>query len=230
MKQITVGRSSSNQVVIDGRYTTVSGNHCTITEQNGNIFLADHSTNGTYINGQKYHNQQTIIRQGDRIRLSTEYDLPWSVIESSLLQGGTQLVEQSSRHTNRYDAGRVGMQNNQQQNVQVQVQVPQQPQPIMPEKTEPKCLHKWSWGAFWLGWIWAIGNSVWWGLLCLIPYVNIVVLIILGINGNQSAWEKFTGTADEFDRKQESWNKAGWIYFFVCVVLGVIIGIASAAM
>jgi hypothetical protein len=47
----------------------------------------------------------------------------------------------------------------------------------------------WSWGAFFLNWIWAIGNRTWIGLLVLIPYVGFVIAIILGAKGREWAWK-----------------------------------------
>ncbi len=89
---------------------------------------------------------------------------------------------------------------------------------------EPKCLHKFSVGAFFLGWIWGICHEVWISLLCLIPYVNIVMAIVLGIKGNQWAWEKKKGsmTAEQFDKQQSSWAIAGWIVFAIAAVVGII--------
>jgi hypothetical protein len=43
----------------------------------------------------------------------------------------------------------------------------------------------WSWGAFFLTWIWGIPNRVWLSLLAWIPIVNIFVAIILGFKGRE---------------------------------------------
>ena len=64
----------------------------------------------------------------------------------------------------------------------------------------PDGIRGWSWGAFFLNWIWAIGNGTWIGLLALIPYVNIVMMIILGIKGREWAWK---------NKKWESSRKRG---------------------
>ena len=59
--QITIGRNPQSTIVVDAQYTTVSGLHATIT-RNGNVLtLEDHSTNGTYINGQKIHHASATI-------------------------------------------------------------------------------------------------------------------------------------------------------------------------
>lgn len=89
---------------------------------------------------------------------------------------------------------------------------------------EPKCLHQFNFGALWLNWIWGICNSVWLSLLCLIPYAGLIMAIVIGIKGNQWAWEKQKGnvTAEQFDLKQAKWAKAGWIYLGIIIVIGII--------
>ena len=47
----------------------------------------------------------------------------------------------------------------------------------------------WSWGAFLLNWIWAIGNRTWIGLLSLLPYIGFIFSITLGIKGREWAWQ-----------------------------------------
>jgi len=43
----------------------------------------------------------------------------------------------------------------------------------------------WSWGAFLLNWIWAIGNKTWIGLLALVPYVGFIMTLVLGFKGRE---------------------------------------------
>ena len=80
MATITIGRSPQNTIVVDSSYSTVSSNHATITDNGGVLTLQDHSTNGTYINGQHIHNQSVTIRQGDKITLASTYALPWNEV------------------------------------------------------------------------------------------------------------------------------------------------------
>ncbi len=47
----------------------------------------------------------------------------------------------------------------------------------------PDGVKGWSWGAFLLNWIWALGNRTWIGLLALIPYVGIIMSVVLGRSG-----------------------------------------------
>jgi len=82
--KITIGRSSQCDYIIENpdQYGTVSGNHATISETDTpNTFLfEDHSTNGTYINGQLVHNDTRTVNVGDHITLGKTYILPFDDI------------------------------------------------------------------------------------------------------------------------------------------------------
>ena len=73
-----------------------------------------------------------------------------------------------------------------------------------------------------MGWLWGVCNGVYWPLVTLIPYVGqvaaLIICFILGANGNKYAWEKFTGSAEEFDRKQHNWAIAAGIYAIILAV------------
>ena len=76
----------------------------------------------------------------------------------------------------------------------------------------PPELKGWNWGAFLLNWIWGIFNGVWISLFALIPIVNIVIMVILGVKGNQWAWEnKDWENAEHFKKTQKNWALAGFI-------------------
>ncbi|MBD3253042.1 FHA domain-containing protein [Candidatus Pacearchaeota archaeon] len=50
-KEISVGREESNDVVISGPlYSTVSREHCTVSEVEGGYNISDYSSNGTLVN------------------------------------------------------------------------------------------------------------------------------------------------------------------------------------
>lgn len=205
MNAITVGRSPENTIIVSPNYTTVSGHHATITQANGQLYLQDHSTNGTYINGQFVHNNQQIaITPNDTITLGREYHLDMSAVVRALqaTAGGGRETMLRQPQTPRY--------------------VDPMPQPAeTPHRAEPKNLDSFNWGAFWLNWLWAVCHSVSWGLLCFIPIVNIVIPFVLGFKGNRAAWEKFSGTAEEFEQKQAAWSRWGWI-FVVILVLNIL--------
>ena len=68
----------------------------------------------------------------------------------------------------------------------------------------------WSWGALLLNWVWALGNGVWIGLLCLVPGVNVVVAVVLAVKGREWAWRnRRWESRDQFLRVQARWAKCG---------------------
>ena len=88
----------------------------------------------------------------------------------------------------------------------------------------------WSWGAFFLSWIWAIGNRTWIGLLALIPYVNIVVMIWLGVKGREMAWKnRAWRDLDHFNSVQKKWSQWGIGLACASFVLGIVAAIGAPA-
>lgn len=211
--QITIGRNPQSTIVVDAQYTTVSGSHATITRRGNVLTLEDHSTNGTYINGQKVHHASATIRQGDTITLAHQYTLNMSEVLRYLGSGQeTQRIPQP------------------QETSPMVADMPVSEQTPSVGKKTPQCLDHWSWGAFVWGWLWGVCNGVYWPLVTLIPYVGqvaaLIICFILGANGNKYAWEKFTGSAEEFDRKQHNWAIAAGIYAIILAIAFVIALIA----
>ena len=91
----------------------------------------------------------------------------------------------------------------------------------------PPGLKGWSWGAFLLNWIWAIGNRTWIGLLAIVPYIGFIMVFYLGFKGREMAWRnKRWDSIDEFNRVQKKWSKWG-----VILVVGIMgIGILASVM
>lgn len=81
----------------------------------------------------------------------------------------------------------------------------------------PEGVKGWSWGAFLLSWVWAIGNRTWIGLLCLLPFIGFIFAIILGIKGREWAWKnKKWQDLDHFNRVQRDWSLVGlWILYTI---------------
>lgn len=78
--KVLVGRSSQCDYTIENaeQHGTVSGKHATISETDiPNTYLfEDHSTNGSYINGQLLHNNSCKVYITDHITLGRTYTLP----------------------------------------------------------------------------------------------------------------------------------------------------------
>jgi hypothetical protein len=89
--------------------------------------------------------------------------------------------------------------------------------------TLPPEIRGWNWGAFFLNWIWGIGNSVWIAFLVFIPLLNIVWCFMLGAKGNEWAWQhKKWDSIEHFKKTQRTWSKWGVILFFVSIALYII--------
>lgn len=119
-------------------------------------------------------------------------------------------------------------------------QVPQSSQvqaiPVSPVNVQssavivPEGIGGWNWGAFFLNWIWAIGNKSWIGLLALVPGLGLIMGIILGLKGSEWAWQhrKFE-SVDQFKAVQKAWAKWGLIIFIISLIL-LIAGIVVMIM
>jgi len=89
----------------------------------------------------------------------------------------------------------------------------------------PKEVKGWSWGAFlWPG-LWGLFNGTYIALLSCLPYVGIIMVIILGIKGNEWAWRnKRWDNVEHFKRVQRKWAIAGLVVYGICL-LGIIAAI-----
>lgn len=84
-------------------------------------------------------------------------------------------------------------------------------------ETIPNEVRRWNWGAFFLTWIWGIGNNVLIAFLCFVPFLNVVMPIVLGIKGGEWAWQKKRwDSLEHFQRVQRIW---AWVGFGVFLFL-----------
>lgn len=84
-------------------------------------------------------------------------------------------------------------------------------------------LDKWNWGAFFLTWIWGLGNRVYIALLVFIPGINIIMLGVLGMNGNLWAWRaRRWESIEKFKRSQRKWAIAGLILWLMPLILIIV--------
>ena len=87
----------------------------------------------------------------------------------------------------------------------------------------PVEIRGWNWGAFLLNWIWGIGNDTYRAFWVFVPGVNIVMLIALGLKGNEWAWRHGEWqSAEHFKQVQRKWRNAGFIFTGIIVVFCVI--------
>jgi hypothetical protein len=93
----------------------------------------------------------------------------------------------------------------------------------------PPEIKEWNWGAFFLTWIWGIGNRVWLALVALVPLplVGLAMGILLGIKGNEWAWQcKKWDSVGHFRHRQRIWmywGIAGFLAPFVFILGCVLI-------
>jgi hypothetical protein len=207
MKQVLIGRSAQADIVIDSEYKTVSAKHATVEWDGLQYKLHDHSANGTYVNGEKVHNDTCVVKRGDVVTLSRKYMLDLDEVLTKLDGKGTAAAAAESVDDMIDDVAGVS------------------PAASM---GVPSNIDKFNWGAFLLGWIWGIGNSVWIGLICLIPYVGWIMAFVLGFKGNKWAWEaqKDEKTPAQFVESQRKWTIAG----VVILVVGIIFYTISMAI
>jgi hypothetical protein len=100
-------------------------------------------------------------------------------------------------------------------------------QPLNQPAEIPAELDRWNWGAFFLNWIWGIGNSVFIALLMFVPVVNIVMIFVLGARGSRWAWRnRAWRDAEHFRRTQRAWAIAGLISWVA--VIGGAVSLATA--
>ena len=92
----------------------------------------------------------------------------------------------------------------------------------------PPQLYGWNWGAFFLSWIWGIGNNTMIAFLTWIPFVNFVMIFILGAKGNEWAWQnKHWQSIEHFKKVQKLWAIWGFILFVIGMLFSLLVLVAA---
>jgi hypothetical protein len=107
-----------------------------------------------------------------------------------------------------------------------------------PYTPAPAEIRGWNWGGFLLTWIWGIGNNVWISLIALlglIPWIGwiieLVMRIILGIHGNEWAWQrKKWGSIEHFKKTQRTWMWWGVSLLIAYVIFAIALGVLIIAL
>lgn len=222
MQVIKIGRNPGNDIIFQDQ--TVSGTHADIyIHDNGLVQIVDHSSNGTYVD-------QTYIHGATMDLVGTEMlTFPGQncVSVSQLLAhfGVQQHVTQQSYQSAPQQPMAQPMAQPQPANVNVNVSLGAKGHHYA-EQGLPKCYNRWCWGGFYFGWLWGVFNRVYWPLIVFIPFVGqlamLIIAFVLGANGNRYAWDKYDGTADNFDQKQRKWNIAALIFFSISMLISII--------
>lgn len=99
--------------------------------------------------------------------------------------------------------------------------------------TVPEEIKHWNWGAFIFGWIWGVANDVWIAFLTLIPVVNLVMMVYLGVKGNELAWRKRKWeSVEKFHQSQKKWAVAVVVYLSLVLVIcfvNVVVNVANSS-
>lgn len=170
---IVILREGVDMVVVPGHYDRVSGNHADITRSDdGSFLLADHSRNGTLVNGQLVHNMTVKITGRDRILLAGQYEVNWSIVSELLSESNERktVIHSSSQSNSVSRATRMfnqGLEERQQQS---------DFQPVTSPKIEATTSHrdlklalrKFNWGAFFLTFFWGLFHKIYWPMWLLI--------------------------------------------------------------
>lgn len=83
----------------------------------------------------------------------------------------------------------------------------------------PPEIDRWNWGAFGLPIIWGLYHNIWLALIALLPFGNIIMMIVFGIQGNEFAWKaQRWDSVETFLAKQKKWKPWG-IGFFILSTL-----------
>ena len=87
----------------------------------------------------------------------------------------------------------------------------------------PAELQGFNWGALLGSWIWGLGNSVWIGLLALIPCVGFFMRFYLGAKGNEMAWKsKRWDSVQSFRQTQTTWAIVGAVLIGISLFMSLI--------
>jgi hypothetical protein len=103
-------------------------------------------------------------------------------------------------------------------------------------RTIPAEIDRWNWGAFFLNWIWGIGNNTYVALLALIPFFGFIMLFVLGAKGSVWAWRNGRwDSVEHFKRVQRRWAIWGLVVWIAVLALfggaigGVVYGFKHSA-
>ncbi len=83
----------------------------------------------------------------------------------------------------------------------------------------PAEIKGWNWGAAGLSWLWGASNNVWISFLSFVPVIGAFMWIVLGIKGNEWAWQSAPWqSVEQFKMVQNKWK----IWGIVSIVMHIL--------
>lgn len=230
-REINIGRAKDSDIYFDERCIYASSRHGKIYSDGTKLMFADHSTNGTLVNGVWIKNRVIPIRPGDQILIAGKYPLNWNQILRYFPNGvGNNMQDVSTGQNGTYlnpipmssDAPNVGANVVNNPNTSSSINSSNDEQP----KTG------WSWAGFMLYPIWGFFNGCWWAFLVSIFFGwTFIPNILFGVSGRKWAWENRTwSSAKDFNETQKSWDNASIIIFIISILIVPIIFISVLGM
>jgi hypothetical protein len=87
----------------------------------------------------------------------------------------------------------------------------------------PREIIWWNWGAFFLTWVWGIRNKTYIAFIGIIPVIGFIMMIVLGMKGNEWAWQnKRWKSVEQFQHEQKAWSKWGLRIAVILLALGIL--------
>lgn len=205
-KRISIGRDRSCDIFTSDQYSDVSRNHADIFLDGSRLILEDHSSNGTYINGQKINHTNREIRVGDNIQLGRNYTLSWNEVSRFFpgIPTGNETTRDFGRHTERYVVPTARHDDRYDYSYREENRQ-------FPQRELEDFFGKWNWGGFFFHWIFSVCHKVYWPLIALVfPIAVPVIMIIAAMNGNKWAWNsRRWESLEECKRVQLQWRNWG---------------------
>ncbi len=102
----------------------------------------------------------------------------------------------------------------------------------------PAEIKGWNWGGFLMTWIWGIGNNVWISLIALLGFIpwigwiiELIMRIILGIHGNEWAWQrKKWESIEHFKKTQRNWMWWGVSLLIAYIIFAIALGVLMVSL
>jgi transposase len=220
-REINIGRARDCDIYIDERCVFASSRHGKIYSDGTKLMFADHSTNGTVVNGVWIKNRVIPIRPGDQILIAGKYPLNWNQILRYFPNGIAGNAQNINYGQNGTYMNPIPMPNETSEPVPNVTGNPNISSSTNNSNDEQPKTGSWSWAGFTLYPIWGFFNGCWWAFLVSIFFGwTFIPNIIFGISGRRWAWENRTwSSARSFNETQRSWDNASIAILIISIII-----------